>query len=173
MSDFQIYTGNNGKWFFPINPKDSQDVEKPYYWAGNPPDTSQAYFVDNGTKKLIFQPLEDTDASKLSLVDNACSGRNSSESSAQYYTSIKHVKEGKTVANNTLCLAGTQPISLVNESSWVKNGCSLGFLCELIFVCSEIRRLFLTRRRKGQNNTVTRLPQWCPPTTACNTIRQS
>ena len=127
--------GNNGKWFFPVNPKSSHDVEKPYYWAGNPPDTSQAYFIDNRTETLIFRPLEDTDAWKLSLEDNACSGRNSSDSSAQYYCSVKDVQEAKPIPDNSLCLAGTQPVPLQNESSWAKNGCSLGFLCKLIILC--------------------------------------
>lgn len=122
------YVGDNGKWFFPINPVPDGpvDVSKPIEWGDNPPDSKAPYIVDNSR----FQPLEANNSSQLSLVDKACTGENSTEQSAQYYSAIKDVEAGRTPPNGALCYSGMQPFPLQNATEWNNDGCNLGFFCK-------------------------------------------
>ena len=129
-----VYVGDNGKWFFPIKPvsEGSKDTSEPVYWADNPPNSKAPYVVDNSTNVLRFQPLDAGDGSKLSLVDNACTGENSTEQSAKYYASAKDVQAGRPPSSVALCYPGTQPVTLGNASFWNDHGCNLGFLCKFL-----------------------------------------
>lgn len=127
-----VYVGDNGKWFFPVKPvsEGSKDTSEPVYWADNPPHSKAPYVVDNSTNTLRFQPLDAGDASKLSLVDNACTGENSTEQSARYYASADDIQAGRPVTSAALCYPGTEPVTLGSASFWNDHGCNLGFLCK-------------------------------------------
>ena len=127
------YTGENGKWYLPTDPVEyagagsRNDINQPMDWGGNPPDLDKTYIVDNKTHDL--EPLNDADAAQLSIVDTECTGQNSSEQSSQYYNDVYQVKAGHPATGATICLAGTTPVELQNETVWVNDGCNLGFLC--------------------------------------------
>ena len=131
-SNGDIYKGDNGKWFFPIHPvtDGSEDVSKPIDWADNPPNSQAPYLVSNSSNVPQFEPFNSTDASQLSLVDNACTGENSTDQSAQYYASVDDIKAGRTPSNAAVCLSGMQPYPLQNATEWTNDGCSLGFFCK-------------------------------------------
>lgn len=134
-----VYDGESGKWFLPTHPAayadagKTNDISQPFSWAGNPPDLQKTFIVDNVTHD--FEPLDDSVASQLSVLDAACSGQNSSEQSTKYYDSAAQIKAGETPTAATLCFAGTQPVEIQNTSSWTTQGCNLGFFCE----CSSRR----------------------------------
>ena len=126
-----VYTGQNGKWFLPTNSADgspADDIHQPTNWAGNPPNLQKTYVVDNKTKEL--QPMDDTNQSQLSILDNVCTGQNSSEQSPKYYQAQNDIDAGRTPVA-TLCYAGTQPVPLGNATYWQDHGCNLGFFCML------------------------------------------
>jgi len=127
-----VYVGDNGKWFFPVKTvsEGSKDTSEPVYWADNPPNSKAPYVVDNSTNVLRFQPLDAGGGSELSLVDNACTGENSTEQSARYYASANDIKAGRPVSSAALCYPGTQPVTLGNASFWNDHGCNLGFFCK-------------------------------------------
>lgn len=127
------YTGENGKWFLPSKPvnnggESTNDVRQPFDWAGNPPDLGKTYIVDNTT--YDFQPLDDTDASQLSMVDAACSGQNSSDQSSRYYGAVRQVEDGQQPTEATLCYPGTHSVELQDADAWTTHGCNLGFFCK-------------------------------------------
>ena len=123
-----IYQGSNGKWFLPINPPLSSDLDESLSWGGNPPDTESPYIDISSDGSLV--PYDMTAVSQLSLVDQACTGKNDTKQSSQYYAQIESLKSGGSGASASPCLqTDADPITIQNATSWNETGCSLGFYC--------------------------------------------
>ncbi|TGO15858.1 hypothetical protein BTUL_0035g00640 [Botrytis tulipae] len=61
--------------------------------------------------------------------------------------------EGSTATMNSTCISGGQPVIIQDAASWNTTGCPKGFHCP--------------------NNTLTNLPEYCPPTPLCQILRFS
>ncbi|MCJ1472453.1 hypothetical protein MMC13_001101 [Lambiella insularis] len=128
-----IYNGSTGMWFLPVRTKSSADLHEPDNWAGNPPDLTQVYIVDNGTG--MFEVYAGEQSGYLSSADQACTGLNDTTQSEQYYASFQ---KSPSTTQQPCLQAGGQPINIQNATSWNQTGCSLGFFCKSIIPLRRI-----------------------------------
>ncbi|KAI0386405.1 hypothetical protein F5Y04DRAFT_121830 [Hypomontagnella monticulosa] len=141
-----VYSETTGKWFNSIGDKSLRD-KLPIWDASTYPDVSKAFMWDEASNKLV-DVVED----KLSVWDQACTGRNHSGFSTSFYGATAAIQANNTPYDAAPCWRpGAIPITIQQVDDWNKNGCNEGFLCT--------------------NNTVNSLPQFCPPITQCQIAR--
>ncbi|KAI1387271.1 uncharacterized protein F4822DRAFT_430023 [Hypoxylon trugodes] len=141
-----VYAVTTGKWFNNQGTTSLQD-NLPIWDASSKPDLSKALMYSNDTNALV-----DLDAKKLSVWDQACTGRNRTGFSTSYYRASAQLQANNTPVDAAPCWRpGAISIEIQNVTNWNINGCNPGFLCA--------------------NNTVNSLPQFCPPITECQIAR--
>ncbi|KAF5020767.1 hypothetical protein F66182_7195 [Fusarium sp. NRRL 66182] len=145
-----IYNVTSGKWYKPKKAKGTTLL--PMYDDSNPP-IGDDLLYDTSSRSL--KPLkDDQDWERLSVYDRYCTGTNRSSFSSSFYQATNQQRAGQLPYAAAPCWRpGAMPLQLQNVSSWEKNNCMEGFLC--------------------QNNTINSLPQSCPPIKECTIGRLS
>lgn len=133
------YIGENGKWLLPINEDDGSAMDtstgEPDYRGGIPPNLQETYIIHNVTHEL--QTLDDTVRSQLSIIDNACSGKNDTLQSQKYYEAVEQFKVGIAPEARDRCAARTEPVELQNGMcSWI-SACPLSYSYSSSKTCLE------------------------------------
>ena len=149
-----VYTGESGKWFLPIDQNDdySNDIN-----GGPPPNLQTTYIINNATHEL--EPLKEDLEDQLSILDQVCSGQRDTEQTSIFYDQLQQVEDGNVPVPPPICLAGTQPVQLQNASTFAEKGCNLGFFCKsdcFRHPKEEDQRLLISYRPE----------QYCDPTSA-------
>ena len=165
-----MYSGNSGKWFPPQDEGLNGSLDDTDVWGGDPPDTTEPYVAEKNGAATSYTPLNSTDSSSLSLQDQACTGKNDTQQSEQYYTSLN----GDPLSSDArpCLLPGASPIAIQNATSWNQTGCNLGFFCQYTCYFSPVKLLQHTNESyAGEHNSIVRLPQFCPPVPPCQHAR--
>ncbi|ATY64290.1 ABC transporter [Cordyceps militaris] len=138
----RAYSTLDGKWF-PTRANSTVNVTALFSDATSPPDTDKPMFYDGNASLVDLK-----DAETLGVYNAACTGKNNTRFSQSIYETNVQLAEKKYPTSGVPCFQpGAIPLKIQYADSWLKNGCSEGFLCE--------------------NNTLNSLPVFCPPVKEC------
>ncbi|KAL9100061.1 MAG: hypothetical protein Q9163_004519 [Psora crenata] len=86
-----LESGGNGKWFNTSLPsQELSGISQPQYWDDNPPDLSQTYVLEDVNGRPKYETLGSNGSPQLIADDSKCTGKNSTELSAIYYSKGKN-----------------------------------------------------------------------------------
>ena len=81
-----LESGSDGKWFNTSLPsQELSGLAQPENSGQNPPDTSQAYVLEDSHGETSYQKLSSSGSSGLTGDDKSCTGKNSTSLSREYY----------------------------------------------------------------------------------------
>lgn len=120
-----VYEGQDGKWFYPVNPNDTDSLTEPANSDSNPPDVAQAYEIKDD--EWWSFPDDEEDGVTGSVPDGTCTGYNQTTASAKFYNQSAAILSGE---DYPCWQPATAPLVIQTPSEWNTTGCKLGFFCE-------------------------------------------
>ena len=104
--------GGTGKWYNTSLPSaELSGINRPQNWGQNPPNTTQAYVLEDINGRPVYQELGSDGSVQLIGDDSKCTGRNDTELSAIYYS------RGEESSNTTSSMMPSSTSSMASMTS--------------------------------------------------------
>ena len=123
-----IYTGQDGKWFYAFSQSDPDSLTEPPNSNSNPPDIAEPYEIKNGQWWTF--PSDGDDGVAGNVQDQFCTGVNQTSASETFYNQTAALLSGQ---DFPCWQPGSVPLVLQTASEWNTTGCKLGFFCKQTF----------------------------------------
>lgn len=121
-----IYSGQDGKWFFAVNKTNRHSLNDSPNSDKNPPNLTRSYIIKENGRDREFAVVTPSDEYADSDVAT-CSGRNDTEASSAFY---RYIAATLVHSLSPCWQPGVLPLAIQNASEWNATGCNIGFLCK-------------------------------------------